>query len=71
MTYLTKEEVKSKWCPQAGVEASRIINTIDPLRCCIGSACMAWRKGPPCRRDVAGEPKIHETGYCGLAGDPK
>jgi hypothetical protein len=61
---LTENSAMKKWCPFTGAE--RIIPAYGnegepPYRGrCIGFLCMAWRW----------EDRLHERGYCGMAGKP-
>jgi len=87
---VTEEEAKTKWCPhavashtdpraQTGYARPELGLPADTfLHCCIGSACMAWRKtgakfkdartGRLSDRDMTGHGTWIDEGYCGLAG---
>ena len=83
---MTEEEAKTCWCPFA--RDSRVVRAENPGGdrstgfCCIGSACMAWRRGGEQKfrdrrtgklsdRDMTGNGEwIDVAGYCGLAGLP-
>ena len=74
---MTEEEALKKWCPFVRLvvredgnyrETWAQTNRGEDVNCstgttCIGSTCMAWRWLQ------LSEPK--ESGYCGLAGEPK
>jgi hypothetical protein len=85
---MTEAEALIKWCPFVRFDvqgpeysaANRWRGAPGPASgeaCCIGSACMAWRKmwrGPTDRTAVLVAPDAPpgwtEEGYCGLAGKP-
>ena len=63
---LTENSAKNMWCPFARVAdgSGALINRdwdgFETEGFCIASRCMAWRW----------EDRLHERGYCGLAGKP-
>lgn len=83
--FLTEEQAREKWCPQArtarvlaekgdvptvAVSANRSTNgTATELSVCLASRCMAWREAGLQHDPTKGENVI--TGYCGLAGRPE
>lgn len=71
---MIEAEAKTKWCPfvritwndmHGELEFNRSERLPDATRC-IGSACMAWRRG----RALGENPDPSGNGFCGLAGKP-
>lgn len=66
---VTEEEAKTKWCPFVRYGATAAVNRdfqsqYSDRHChCIGSACMAWRRGP------YDHTHNQARGFCGLAGN--
>lgn len=75
---MTEQEAKTKWCPFARLGSTttglggfnRFIEPVgagsEDKVCCIGSACMAWRKFS--MDDQTRGDSSKRGGWCGLAG---
>lgn len=78
---MTEDEAKTKVCHKtlSAMGGEDGVPSWTSHQCCIGSACMAWRKdgakvkdrrGNLVDRDVDGTGQWQDTGFCGLAGNP-
>ncbi len=69
MTLVTEKEAAEKWCPLVRAHGDNMDANVSR---CIGSKCMAWRKGPDRIeegwRDLHNRPVSVAVGYCGAFG---
>jgi hypothetical protein len=69
---LTEQEAKTRWCPMARVALAGGDRTNrNGTRCCIGSACMAWRWVDRGLQQHPPVPSHITDGYCGAFGRPE